>query len=741
MKNFTFSKKLGLLLAFVVTCSIWQQGRAQSFTQTSPFDTIVMNNDTLHWYFLSPAANAYGNATLTVYFEGDFGDVSEDIAVYGENWSLIGNTGNSPSNTDCNPGLDSASFSIPASLINTWGAAGDTIKIYGITTPNVDYFCTANHAKARLSYNYCSSPNAQTASFTMSVTQFCASDAAVQLTATPAGGTFSGTGVSGNTFDPEMLMAGTSSITYTVTDTTGCTSSASVSVTVLPSPTVSGIPAYICSGSNAVLTASGSDYFVWYADAAMTTALDTTTTGSFTTPALTQEATYYVAAYDSGYVFQVTSMTDADSMAIDHDTFSGDDRGGIAVTNNYIYVVGDNNTARFDLDLTPASGMSYPRRDGIFSNLADGKLYSLYNGSADPQWPSTYNFSQIIEMNDDLTFTSNVINLSQTIVVGDNNGYSGIFAGYNLLIIYSGVDFHWYAIDLTNGDVEDLGMLNNTEFYGSENWAVWGIAEYDGNDYSVIFRHNNGDIQRRVLPAQASTLVQTFSNLSDLASLTYAPWNNRWYFHHEGSSQFGSFSEAVGYAAASNSTVGLTVTPAFACPKEVKITIGPEVNIAPLASTTYCVTDPGFIVSATPSGGVFTGTGMSNGVFDPSFAGEGTHTVVYTYTDSNSCSVSDTVVIVVDACTSIEELAAATISVHPNPNNGMFTLTMNAAAATEMSVEVFSVDGRVVYTERMNVNAGSFTTNLDITNLSNGIYYLRVVTGNSQSMVKLVKQN
>lgn len=729
-----------MLLAFVATCCIWQQGRAQSFMQTTPFDTIVMNNDTLHWYFLSPAANAYGNATLTVYYEGDFGDASEEIVVYGENWSLIGNTGNSASNNDCNPGLDSAFFTIPASLINAWEATGDTIKIYGITSPNVDVICTTNHGKARLSYNYCSSPNAQTANFPMSVTQFCASDAAVTLTATPAGGTFSGSGVSGNTFDPEMLPAGTSSITYTVTDTTGCTSSASVSVTVLPSPAVNGIPPYVCSGSNVMLTATGSDYFVWYADAAMTTALDTTTTGAFTTPALTQGATYYVAAYDSGYVFQITSLTDADSMAIDHDAFSGDDRGGIAVTNNYIYVVGDNNTARFDLDLTPASGMSYPRRDGIFSNLADGKLYSLYNGSLDPQSPSLYNFSQIIEMNDDLTFTTNVINLSQTIVMGSNNEYSGIFAGYNLLIVYSGETLHWYAIDLTNGDVEDLGLLSSPEFYGSENWAIWGIAEYDGTDYSVLFRHNNGDeIHRRVLPAQASTLVGQFSYLSDMASITYAPWNNRWYFHHEGSSQFGSFSEAVGYAGASNSTVGLTVTPAFACPTEVELTIGPEVHIAPLASTTYCTTEPGFLVSATPAGGVFTGTGINNGVFDPSFAGEGTHTIVYTYTDANSCSVSDTVTIVVNACTSINELTAATVSVQPNPNNGLFTLSMNAAAATEVNVEVLSIDGRVVYTERMSVNPGSFTTNLDITHLANGIYYLRVATGNSQGMVKLVK--
>jgi hypothetical protein len=733
--------KLSTLFVLAALCSFALTANAQSYTQTSAFDTIRVNNDTLNFFFTSPPANAYGNTTLTVFFEGDFGSTVEYIDIYGENWGFLGSTGNSPSNNDCNVGLDSMSFSVPASLINAWGAGGDTIKFYGVISPNVDYFCTTNHARARLNYNYCLSPNAQTAAFTMPTTSFCPNDGAVTLSATPAGGSFSGPGVTGTTFDPEMLTAGSYSITYTVTDSTGCTSSAMDTAVVKSSPMVTGNSGYICNGDSALLSATGADYFVWYSDAALTNVLDTTVTGPFVTPVLSQATTYYVAGYDSGYVFIISSLNEMDSLAIDHDLLSGDDRGGIAVTNNYVYVVGDNNTVRFDLDLNPATGISLPVNDGIFSNLADGKLYSIYDGSAIPMYPSTYNFSQIVELDDSLNLTSNIITLSQPIPMGSNLNYSGIFAGYNLLIVYSGNNQRWYAIDLTDGDVEDLGFLASPQFYGSENWSVWGIAEFDGINYSVVFNHSNyAEIHRRVLPAQASTLVHAFANLSDMSSITYSPLNNRWYFHHEGGSQFGSFNEAVGYASASHTISSAVTNPAFDCVREVEVAVGPEVTIGAVAST-VCVTDAPLAISVSPAGGTLAGPGVTGNAFDPSIAGIGTHTITYSYTDTNNCSASATTSIVVDACTSVEENAVASFNVYPNPNNGMFSLDMNVNAAADVNVEVITVEGRTVHAASFAVNAGKFTAGIDIAHLASGIYYLRIVADGQPSVIKLVKQN
>src|SRR6476661_4909256 len=70
-------------------------------------------------------------------------------------------------------------------------------------------------------------------------TTFCPSSPAVALSATPAGGRFSGPGVSGsNMFDPAQAGVGQHQITYTATTAAGCVASASLTLTVLPAVAV-----------------------------------------------------------------------------------------------------------------------------------------------------------------------------------------------------------------------------------------------------------------------------------------------------------------------------------------------------------------------------------------------------------------------------------------------------------------------------------------------------------------------
>ncbi|MEQ9149656.1 MAG: PKD domain-containing protein, partial [Cytophagales bacterium] len=51
-----------------------------------------------------------------------------------------------------------------------------------------------------------------------------------------------------------------------------------------------------------------------------------------------------------------------------------------------------------------------------------------------------------------------------------------------------------------------------------------------------------------------------------------------------------------------------------------------------------CQNDIAFALSGgLPIGGLYSGTGVSNGIFDPSVAGVGTHQITYMYTDANLC--------------------------------------------------------------------------------------------------------
>lgn len=93
----------------------------------------------------------------------------------------------------------------------------------------------------------------------------CLNAAIVPLQAFPGGGQFSGPGVSGAQFNPATAGLGTHVLTYSYTDpTTGCSNSATQTITVLPLPIGSaGADQTICLGSTASLLATGGSSYLW----------------------------------------------------------------------------------------------------------------------------------------------------------------------------------------------------------------------------------------------------------------------------------------------------------------------------------------------------------------------------------------------------------------------------------------------------------------------------------------------
>lgn len=86
----------------------------------------------------------------------------------------------------------------------------------------------------------------------------CINSAPVVLSVNIGGGVFSGAGVVGGVFYPALAGLGTNAISYTVTDSFGCTNTATVFVTVQPAPSSTGGGAVtICPGSTATLTGAG----------------------------------------------------------------------------------------------------------------------------------------------------------------------------------------------------------------------------------------------------------------------------------------------------------------------------------------------------------------------------------------------------------------------------------------------------------------------------------------------------
>lgn len=147
---------------------------------------------------------------------------------------------------------------------------GGTYTGPGIST-NQFTASVANIGNHTITYSYtdafgCSSSQPQpvtvnalpVVSFTGLSAAYCSDASNAQLVGTPTGGTFSGTGITGNTFSPVAAGVGQHTIVYTYTNGNGCTNTSTHQVTVnavpLPVITPSGSTA-ICAGTNITLDA------------------------------------------------------------------------------------------------------------------------------------------------------------------------------------------------------------------------------------------------------------------------------------------------------------------------------------------------------------------------------------------------------------------------------------------------------------------------------------------------------
>lgn len=189
--------------------------------------------------------------------------------------------------------------------------------------------------------------------------------------------------------------------------------------------------------------------------------------------------------------------------------------------------------------------------------------------------------------------------------------------------------------------------------------------------------------------------------------------------------------------ASSSGIYFVTVTDSNVCSTTDSIQI--TVNALPVltlsaTSTNVCFDDADVTLNATPVGGTFSGPGVTGNLFTPSLAGNGTQTVIYSFTDTNSCSASTTLNITVSACVGIEENKSVPFTMYPNPSNGNVTLNLNYNNSV---VEVVDVLGNTISSQRYN-NAGQVQLNMN--GAADGIYFVRVTSGNEESVQKLINR-
>src|SRR6185436_18886205 len=80
--------------------------------------------------------------------------------------------------------------------------------------------------------------------------------------------------------------------------------------------------------------------------------------------------------------FRIVSLLTNGSAVVDHNSLTGDDNGGIAVSPTQVFITGDTATARFNVgDLSGGAVVASPEYDAMVGDLRSQKVCSLGNGA------------------------------------------------------------------------------------------------------------------------------------------------------------------------------------------------------------------------------------------------------------------------------------------------------------------------------------------------------------------------
>lgn len=179
-------------------------------------------------------------------------------------------------------------------------------------------------------------------------------------------------------------------------------------------------------------------------------------------------------------------------------------------------------------------------------------------------------------------------------------------------------------------------------------------------------------------------------------------------------------------------------------PVTATVNPNPTVSLSGL-NASYLNTDATVTLTGTPSGGTFSGSGVSGTTFDPAVAGVGgPYTVSYSYTDGNGCSATTSFdVTVVQDTTAVGFVKLEGISgvnIYPNPNSGSFAVTFKTVGDVKVDISLTNEIGQKIFEEKNLLVSNSFVKPLQMEQVAKGIYQLNITSGKQKNTYKVVIQ-
>lgn len=296
-----------------------------------------------------------------------------------------------------------------------------------------------------------------------------------------------------------------------------------------------------------------------------------------------------------------------------------------------------------------------------------------------------------------------------------------ICAGDQISLNVTGTDTYTWSNGANGSSINDMPMFSTSYSVVGTN-TITGCTDIESvmvtvNPAPVVYAFASSP---EICPGETTFLSAvgasafSWNNGSTGSVINVGPTANTTY-SVIGTNQFGcSGTGVISIVVKPNPTIGATSSNANAC-------IGEQISLTAAGGVSYT-----WINSSSP---VVLGGNPANLVIQaPS-----TFTVMGT--GANGCVGKATIVQGAEICSSISENTGALtgVSVYPNPTSGIFTVELKSGSIS--SVVVTDVTGRTI----LNTAVTGNTSEVNLDGFSSGVYYVKISSENSFSVVRVVK--
>ena len=292
--------------------------------------------------------------------------------------------------------------------------------------------------------------------------------------------------------------------------------------------------------------------------------------------------------------------------------------------------------------------------------------------------------------------------------------------------VYEGVQSAWVLEEINLSDY--LGQVVKFRFkLGSDGGTVADGYYFD--DFEILYNLNAPPVTPIASFSTSANAICTGETVAFTDASSNSPSAWAWDFGDGSTASIENPTHA--YVNAGTYIISLTASNAAGSASfmdTIVVLTTPAVSLS-AADNVVCLTDGVVDFIVNPANAQLSGTGVSNGVFNPTVAGVGSFVVTASITDPNGCVGEDTLTIIVQQCAGISTNQHASFTVVPNPFSESFTLL---GIVEGDFVSVLDLSGNVVVSP-------TNSSIIDTHQLAKGSYFIVVDRLHSKEIQLIVK--